>query len=112
MKIPKITAIALAAAACVSALHAQNYRDSSRSDRDYSTDRYRSSSDSRGNSELQQVRRANRASNIIGQDVRDNHNQKIGEIKDVVIDFDSGRVAYLVLDANNVLEGNSTWVAI
>lgn len=44
-----------------------------------------------------------RASQIIGHDVRDSAGQKIGEVKDLIVDMHSGRLQYAVLDFGGVL---------
>ena len=59
-----------------------------------------------------QVQRFNRASNLIGADVRTRDAEKVGEVTDVVIDFQSGRVAYIVVDANDVFEGDESMIAV
>ena len=70
------------------------------------------SSQSQGNRGATQVRRFNKASNLIGAEVRDQSNEPIGQVKDVVIDFNSGRVAYVVVDASDVLEGEQNCIAV
>lgn len=44
-----------------------------------------------------EVTDANRASKIIGMEVKNRANERIGRVKDIVIDVPSGRVAYAVL---------------
>lgn len=44
-----------------------------------------------------------RASELIGMEVKNAQDQRIGEIKDVVIDMQSGRVAYAVMDPDGSL---------
>jgi sporulation protein YlmC with PRC-barrel domain len=44
-----------------------------------------------------------RASQILGKDVRDAAGQKIGEIKDLIVDMGSGHLQYAVLDFGGVL---------
>src|SRR4051812_29322386 len=39
----------------------------------------------------------NKASHFIGMTVKNQNGDRLGKIKDVVIDFDSGQVAYVVL---------------
>src|SRR5690606_24111137 len=93
--------IALAMAACLGgAVEAQNSRtqDSRTSQPNRSTQR--------------EVQHFNRASNLIGGEVRTRDAEEVGEVKDVVIDFQTGRVAYIVVDASEVLEGENTNVAI
>ena len=59
-----------------------------------------------------EVKRLNRVSQLIGTQVRDRSNQEVGEVKDVVLDFDSGRLAYVVVDANKVLRGERSLIAV
>jgi len=48
----------------------------------------------------QQVQKANKASELIGMNVKNAQGETIGEIKDVVIDFQSDRVGYVVLSSD------------
>lgn len=48
-------------------------------------------------------RKTKRASDLIGMEVKNAQGERIGEIKDVVIDMKSGRVAYAALDAGGIL---------
>jgi Uncharacterized conserved protein len=45
----------------------------------------------------------NKASKLIGMDVKNQQGEKLGDIKDVVIDFDGGKISYLVLSAGGTL---------
>ena len=47
--------------------------------------------------------RFNKASCLVGMDVRNHKNERLGEIKDVVIDLKSERVAYAVLGTGGLL---------
>jgi hypothetical protein len=53
----------------------------------------------------------NKASSLIGKKVKNSQGQTLGKVKDLVVDFQSGRVSYVVIDAKPVLEGNNTFVA-
>lgn len=44
-----------------------------------------------------------RASKVIGREVRDASGQKLGEIKDLIVDMRTGRLQYAVLDFGGVL---------
>lgn len=57
-------------------------------------------------SDLQnEVTDANKASKIIGKEVRNTANEKVGKVKDIVIDTQEGRIAYAVLSTGNSLFG-------
>src|SRR4051812_1112230 len=43
------------------------------------------------------VKANNKASNIIGMQVHNRQDEKLGEIKDVVLDLQSGKIGYVVL---------------
>jgi len=46
------------------------------------------------------VKKINKASELIGMDVKNQQGEKLGDIKDVVFDFTSERVGYVVLSAD------------
>jgi len=46
----------------------------------------------------------NKASGLIGTAVRNQSNEKLGDIKDLVIDLNSGKVSYAVLDAGGIIK--------
>jgi len=50
--------------------------------------------------QLTSVSGMNRASDLIGMDVKNRQNETIGEIKDLVIDLESGQMAYAVLESD------------
>lgn len=50
--------------------------------------------------ELTSVSGFNRASELIGMDVKNRQNEIIGEIKDLVIDLESGQMAYAVVETD------------
>lgn len=47
----------------------------------------------------EKVMKVNKASQLIGMSVKNSQGEKLADIKDVVLDFTSGKVAYLVVDA-------------
>jgi hypothetical protein len=51
----------------------------------------------------EKVRRTDKASGVIGMEVRNSENQKLGEVKDLVMDMSSGRVSYAVLSVGGFL---------
>jgi sporulation protein YlmC with PRC-barrel domain len=48
--------------------------------------------------------KVNKATGLIGMDVRNQSDEKLGSIKDLVVDLQSGKVAYAVLDGGGVLK--------
>jgi len=50
-----------------------------------------------------QPTKLDKASGLIGVDVKDAQGEKLGEIEDVVIDFNNGNVAYLVMSTGGLL---------
>lgn len=60
----------------------------------------------------ERLSRDQRASKIIGTNVHDNQNQKIGEIKELVVDRDSGRVIYAVLSMGGMMGVGDTLHAV
>ena len=55
---------------------------------------------------------ANKASKIIGMEVRNMHNERIGKVKDLAIDTRTGRVAYAVVSAGGSFFGGGKNVAV
>jgi hypothetical protein len=51
------------------------------------------------NSQSSQVTKINKGSSLMGTVVKNQQGEQLGKIRDLVIDFNSGRVAYLVLDS-------------
>ena len=49
------------------------------------------------------VQASNKASGLMGMEVRNDQNQKLGEIKDLVLDVNSGKVSYAVLAVGGFL---------
>jgi len=56
--------------------------------------------------------KANKASGLIGMDVRNAQNEKLGDIKDLVLDLPSGRIAYAVLSVGGFLGINEKYIAV
>lgn len=52
------------------------------------------------NSQSLQVTEINKGSSLIGATVKNQQGETLGEVRDLVIDFNSGRVAYLVLESD------------
>ena len=48
--------------------------------------------------------KANKATGLIGMEVRNHQDEKLGTIKDFVVDLNSGRVSYVVLDSGGLLK--------
>jgi sporulation protein YlmC with PRC-barrel domain len=51
------------------------------------------------------VKENNKASHIIGMEVRNRNDEKLGEIKDVVLDLQNGKVGYLVMGTGGGILG-------
>jgi len=58
------------------------------------------------------IGKANKTSSLIGMDVRNSQNEKLGEIKDMVVDLHSGKVAYVVLSVGGFLGIGDKYIAI
>ena len=59
-----------------------------------------------------QVTDANKASKLIGMQVKNKQGEDLGKIKDLVIDLDSGKAAYAVLSAGGALGVGGKLVAV
>lgn len=59
--------------------------------------------DAKADHEREKVRATDKASGLIGMEVRNRENEKLGEIKDLVMDMNSGRVSYAVLSVGGFL---------
>jgi len=59
--------------------------------------------DSSYSSEGSQIMKINRGSNLIGATVKNQQGETLGKIKDIVVDFNTEKVAYAVLDAGTGL---------
>ena len=51
----------------------------------------------------EKVRRTDKASGLLGMEVRNSQNEKLGEVKDLVMDMSSGKVSYAVLSVGGFL---------
>ena len=60
----------------------------------------------------QQVTDANKASKLIGMHVKNKQDEDLGKIKDLVVDFQAGKVAYAVLSSGGTLGFGGKMVAI
>ncbi|HTG44454.1 MAG TPA: PRC-barrel domain-containing protein [Verrucomicrobiae bacterium] len=58
------------------------------------------------------VRHSNKASGILGMEVRNRDNQKLGEIKDLVLDVNQGKVSYAVLAVGGFLGVGEKLIAL
>ena len=59
-----------------------------------------------------EVTDANKASKIIGKEVRNTQNEKVGKVKDLVIDTRAGRIAYAVLSTGGGMFGSGKLIAV
>ncbi len=55
---------------------------------------------------------ANKASSLLHMAVKNNQNQKLGEVKDVVIDLPSGKISYVVVGVGGFLRMGEKLVAV
>jgi len=58
------------------------------------------------------VSKANKASSLIGMEVRNPQNEKLGEIKDLVVDLHTGKIIYAVLSVGGFLGIGDKYVAV
>lgn len=58
------------------------------------------------------ITQAHRASNVIGMDVENAQGEDLGDITDLVLDFDKGQIAYVVIGAGGVLGVGDTLHAV
>jgi len=56
--------------------------------------------------------RFNRASELIGMNVKNRENEKIGEVKDLIVDLQSGHIAYAVVSSGGILGIGDKLVAV
>ncbi len=61
---------------------------------------------------VSKVSHYHRASELIGMNVRNSQGQTVGEIQDIILDMNSGNVAYAVIDANPYLNTRNEFVAV
>jgi len=76
------------------------------------TEHLSSSTTDLNNAQTVAVGKANKASSLIGMDVRNAQNEKLGEIKDLAVDLHTGKVAYVVLSVGGFLGIGDKYVAI
>src|SRR5688500_7907917 len=60
----------------------------------------------------EKIRRTDKASGLLGMEVRNSENQKLGEVKDLVMDMSSGRVSYAVLAVGGFLGVGEKLIAL
>lgn len=58
------------------------------------------------------IKEANKASKLIGMDVRNHQNENLGEIEDLVVDLKSGKISYAVLSVGGFLGIGEKYVAV
>jgi sporulation protein YlmC with PRC-barrel domain len=58
------------------------------------------------------VTKVNKASGLIGMDVRNQQDERLGEIKDLVLDLQSGKIAYAVLSVGGFLGIGDKLIAV
>jgi sporulation protein YlmC with PRC-barrel domain len=58
------------------------------------------------------VTKANKASGLIGMNVRNHQDERLGEIKDLVVDLHSGKIAYAVLSVGGFLGIGDKLIAV
>jgi sporulation protein YlmC with PRC-barrel domain len=63
-------------------------------------------------SDQDKVRHGNKASGILGMEVRNKQNEKLGEIKDLVMDLPTGKVTYAVLSVGGFLGVGEKLIAV
>jgi sporulation protein YlmC with PRC-barrel domain len=56
--------------------------------------------------------KANKASGLIGMDVRNQQNEKLGDIKDLAVDLHTGKIAYAVLSVGGFLGIGDKYIAV
>jgi sporulation protein YlmC with PRC-barrel domain len=81
-------------------------------DRDKDRDVKITSDISDSQNEADKVRHGNKASGLLGMEVRNRQNEKLGEIKDLVMDLSSGKVSYAVLSVGGFLGIGEKLIAI
>lgn len=70
------------------------------------------SANARVNDDVRAVQNSNKASGLLGMEVRNQNNEKLGEIKDIVLDLKSGKLSYAVLAVGGFLGLGEKLVAI
>jgi sporulation protein YlmC with PRC-barrel domain len=59
-----------------------------------------------------EITQVHRASNVIGMDVENAQGEDLGDITDLVLDFDKGQIAYVVVGAGGVMGVGDTLHAV
>jgi len=65
-----------------------------------------------GTTTAESVGKVNKASSLIGMDVRNPQNEKLGDIKDLVVDLHTGKIGYAVLSVGGFLGIGDKYVAV
>jgi sporulation protein YlmC with PRC-barrel domain len=84
--------------------HADDTNKINRTDRYSTTDadkRYDQTRSQYSTTQGMQPQRVNKASSLVGMTVRNSAGEKLGSIKDLVVDFDSGKISYVVFAADS-----------
>ena len=58
------------------------------------------------------IGKANKASSLMGMDVRNPQNEKLGDIKDLVVDLHTGKIGYAVLSVGGFLGIGDKYIAV
>ena len=58
----------------------------------------------------QQVTDANKASKLIGMKVKNRQDEDLGKISELVVDYQSGKIAYAVLSSGGILGMETKWL--
>jgi len=58
------------------------------------------------------ISKVNKATSLIGMEVRNAQNEKLGEIKDLVVDLHSGKIGYAVLSVGGFLGIGDKYIAV
>lgn len=85
--------------ACVVALLCLAWTDAVRA-----ADEYKRATPAGERSTMGAPEKSNKATGLIGMDVRNQNDEKLGTIKDLVVDLHSGKVSYAVLDGGGILK--------
>jgi sporulation protein YlmC with PRC-barrel domain len=101
------SALALSAT-LVGQANAQNTSSTLRNDRTVPNSQYTTAN----TDHLSTVTKANKASDLIGMDVRNSQNEKLGDIKDLAVDLHTGKIAYAVLSVGGFLGIGDKYVAV
>lgn len=66
----------------------------------------------RAEADKEKVRASDKASGLIGMEVRNRQNENLGEIKDLVLDLNSGKISYAVLAVGGFLGLGEKMIAL